>query len=78
MNKNFYALFESDQLIGIFDKTELNEEIEEWYGSFTSVQFQDVRDSGIEWLHKIRYDGLLADEFEVVLTLKQFHLNEIG
>lgn len=78
MNNNFYALFEDDQILGIFDKTELNEEIEEYYGSFTSVKFQDVRHSGIEWVHEIRYDGLLANEFEVVLTLKKFHLNEIG
>jgi hypothetical protein len=78
MSNNFYALFEDDQILGIFDKTELNEELEEWYGSFTSVKFQDVKDSGIEWVHKIRYDDIRAEERESVLTLEQFYLNEIG
>jgi hypothetical protein len=72
MSNNFYALFEDDQILGIFDKTELNEELEEWYGSFTSVKFQ------IEWVHKIRYDDIRAEERESVLTLEQFYLNEIG
>jgi hypothetical protein len=75
--KTMYVLFDDNDVLGVFDKTELNEEIEKYFGSFTSVKFTDVRDSGIEWIHEIRYDGMLGEESESTLTLKQYYLNEI-
>ena len=76
-NKAMYVLFDENEVLGVFNKTGLDEEIEEYFGSFTSVKFTDVRDSGIEWIHEMRYDGMLGEESESTLTLKQYYLNEI-
>ena len=72
-----YVLFDGDEVLGVFDTNKLDEKIEEYFGSITSVEFRDVRDSGIEWVHTVRYDGLGGIETETVLTLKQYYLNEI-
>jgi hypothetical protein len=72
-----FVLFEEDEVLGVFDSSMLDEKIEEYFGGFTSVKFQDVRDSGIQWIHEIRYDGIDGDEQYATLTLKEYDINEI-
>ena len=72
-----YVLLDGGDAIGVFDKTNLDAEIEDYFGGFTSVKYTDVRDSGIEWIHEIRYDGMDGVEFDTTLTLKEYELNKI-
>lgn len=72
-----YVLIEdNDDVLGVFDKKELDKEIEDYFGQYTSVKFTDVGDSGIEWVHRISYYDL-GEKTESTLTLKKYHLNEI-
>jgi len=72
-----FVLFDGDDVLGVFDTPNLDEKIKEYFGGFTSVNFKDVRDSGIEWVHEIRYDDFEGVEMQAILTLKDFELNEI-
>lgn len=64
-------------IIGVADSVEkANEMINEYYGDFKEITYDDVRDSGIEYAKTIEVINA-DDPYKVGIILETFNLNEI-
>lgn len=71
--KTAYLLMHNRDPLGIFDSPEIPEvELKKYFGEYVKRDFQDVRDSGIEWVMKI-----YANHRREELTMMYFGINEI-
>jgi len=63
----------SEQVLGVFDHSEISDEtLRAYYGNHRVISTQVVEDSGVEWVKKIEMDGVID-----TLTMLSFSLNEI-
>lgn len=74
--KEVYVLVDVDnQVLGVFSTPKVPEkELTGYFGSYKPLQFEDVRDSGVEWVLRIHVD---SDRTIEKLTMYYFRLNKV-
>jgi hypothetical protein len=63
-------------VIGVADTVaNANKLIDQYYGQYEQVSFNDIRDSNLEYSKVLRLSGAFGQPYEVTVTLEWFALN---
>lgn len=64
-------------VLGVFDTPNIDDKLKEYFGDFTVLKKEDIRDSELEWSMLIHVDDIAGEVGQSILYLHDFDVNEI-